>query len=1657
MSTFNLRNDTKVLFLLLVFFFSVTVCNVCATEEKALKKPDLRIKLKTHTFDPMEKMPDLRLKLQAKQIPKGTVYRIIQFKRPLTRRQVEMLKAQYGLKLDHYIPNCAFLEKISQEKVDRIKKLEFFRWAGLYQPEYKIDPGIGKRKFVSKRRKEEPGILLVVMAFKDSDAKQVAAAIAKLGFEVVTTTNEPEMGILRFTVRVTKPEDAGKIAGLPGVRYIEELGDVTVNNGTTTWVLQTNTNGSRTVWDHGLRGENQIIGHIDGLIDMNHCFFEDNTDNTIRFDHRKVVGLRNAGGHIFDDTGSMSDDEHGTFSAANAVGEDFNNDAYSAAPNANNGNAPRARLSHGYLYDLDLVGGPASFYNYLYQAYADGAFIHTNSWDDKSTSDYTQLSVDLDRFVWEYEDNLVIIGPDNNGTIRPPDTSKNALVVNSTVQNQGSFSSGITEFTLDGRRKPDLMAPGANIVSAHGGTACGTFTRGGTSFAAPAVAGTAALVRQYYTEGWYPSGTKQPHHAFTPSGALLKATLLNGTVDATGIAGYPDTTESGEGWGRLLLENSLFFDGDTRNLSVWDVRHVNGLYAGGSHNYHFTVVNNAEPLKITLVWNEPPASAGSATPVINDLDLVVIGPDNVTTYLGNDINANIGQSIANGGTNDTLNNVEMVILDNPPIGTYTLTVQEGTAGINQGPQGYALVATGDNPEPPVPTGNQNILVVRVGLKDILAGAEPPLTTVQNIMTEVINYFATVSYNGVTLNPEYPPPVLFDQPSEHPSTYYYHPSRNVLIELTGDVIEKLIAANADVFDKGTPATADDIDRMIIVLNDQNFTGDWATTGPWPYDLPGGLTRRISVSIHSIYNDPEERFEHGLGHQFGLVDLYAHPNVVFAQPHVDMWDNMATPFNGSDFMAWSKERATWITHHGSNILYIPRPGAGASYNNTIGINFLSSTNTDTKAIAIGLTEGAADIEDEDVFYFIEARTNNAGGPDSVLPEEGVLLYKVNENIPHGEGPVKIIDDEVSTPSLADAALEPNDFKTQSEAGLTVTIQDGTVPADRDIQISYDPPETDNDVNIRVGDPSWTSLDIWIDSPKDGFDEDEGRIPMDRGDQPVTGDVNRLYVRVHNPGPDDAYDFTIYIRVSEPYHTVGGKADFNKFVGQIHVPVLRDEDSPFIDYVEWTPAADDDPHSCVWVEIPNVFNDMNTNNNAAQQNLQEVASSHGSPYEIVTYRFGFTNPEDNQELFYFRAEGVPVGWIAVFNPKKALLSAHQRIECSLTIQPPDDAPVCTEHKIRVTSWMPRGDTLVQVGGGTVQVDLRNRTDLVLDTTYERCTDNDDVIGEYSNYSFVAYSKQGQQQQARGCMVIKSKGCTNPPRPFEEIILRYETPSGYPIYRTVITDEYGCYSDDYTVVEGGNWGVTAEYPGNDCSGPATTQEQEIGIPIQQTGDQDGDGVVDGDEPQGDHDRDGNLGIFDTDSDNDGIIDGEEPPGDLDGDGHDNIVDPDSDGDGIIDGQDPNPYGTGPWPKLKKLFYSFHIGSTHPLGNLNKEADANIHFHFDFHYKLTEQLNLKLIAGINQFTEESFTGFEHPRWINISLNFQAVFPTGSGLGFYLQGGLGGYWPKSGSSNMGLNFGSGAHVPLGGPFKLSFGVDYHRIFSSDPIDFLTLQMGILFK
>jgi hypothetical protein len=334
-----------------------------------------------------------------------------------------------------------------------------------------------------------------------------------------------------------------------------------------------------------------------------------------------------------------------------------------------------------------FMNAPSNLRDLLEDAHTDGARVHSNSYGDDSQTSYTTWCVDVDAFTRENEDDLVIFAVTNGALLRTPENAKNGLAVGACRKpgSEGLIQSGGSGPTSDDRRKPEVFAPGQNTVSAGLGV-CTVATRSGTSMAAPAVAGGALLVREYFRRGFAASGRAHPEASVMPTGALLKAMIVNSAVDMTGAAGYPTPAE---GWGRILLENSLYFEGDARRLWYRDVRHAQGLATGEERSWYVPVVSSGEPLSVTMVFTDQPASLGASVAPVNDLDLVVEGPDG--TFLGNSFDVALGRSTA-GGAADDRNNVERVVLPAPTAGAWTVRVL-GTS-VPMGPQGFALVVNG---------------------------------------------------------------------------------------------------------------------------------------------------------------------------------------------------------------------------------------------------------------------------------------------------------------------------------------------------------------------------------------------------------------------------------------------------------------------------------------------------------------------------------------------------------------------------------------------------------------------------------------------------------------------------------------------------------------------------------------------------------------------------------------------------------------------------------------------------------------------------------------------------------------------------------------------------------------------------------------------------
>lgn len=105
-----------------------------------------------------------------------------------------------------------------------------------------------------------------------------------------------------------------------------------------------------------------------------------------------------------------------------------------------------------------------------------------------------------------------------------------------------------------------------------------------------------------------------------------------------------------------------------------------------------------QPLEVTLVWTDYPASQNANPTLVNDIDLTVIDPLGAV-YLGNVYSG--GQSIT-GGAADRRNVEECVRLATPATGDWTVRVRAQNVP-QGGRQPFALVVTGSFggwPEPP---------------------------------------------------------------------------------------------------------------------------------------------------------------------------------------------------------------------------------------------------------------------------------------------------------------------------------------------------------------------------------------------------------------------------------------------------------------------------------------------------------------------------------------------------------------------------------------------------------------------------------------------------------------------------------------------------------------------------------------------------------------------------------------------------------------------------------------------------------------------------------------------------------------------------------------------------------------------------------------------
>ena len=664
------------------------------------------------TTTPAPEIPHAFSLAQGEQEKRESNFWIIQFIGPVTGEWSEQLK-ELGVELNDYMQNNAFLVKVPGKSLTQIKDLSFIRWIGPYEPLYKVSPLLfGRKNAASKDELNALSIQadkftptpqgnLTILLHQASEQEKVKKVIIEHNGTIVKAEGNTLIVSL-------DPNQIADLARNAAVKWIEPFEEAVLHNNISAQLINV-----QPVWnDHGLDGDGQIVSVADTGLDTGV------NDATMNADFRNRIV------NIYDRVGDGANDVrigHGTHVAGSVLGNGTNSGG------TIRGMAPAARLVFQSIENNSsgsLSGIPADYNTLFQQAYGDGARIHTNSWGNHSHGQYAADSQDIDEFMWNHKDSIILFSASNDGidtnsngvidtdSISSQGCSKNCITVGATEGNRpngsvptpgydfnwhtGSWAAkypvppistdhvsnnaqGMAAFsgrgpTDDGRVKPDVVAPGTNILSVRSSAwvASASVTEilwgdlaaadplhdlycwsGGTSMSTPLTAGTVALIRQYLQMVCLHSN---------PSGALLKALLIHGATAITGqyapseVGPIPDNSQ---GWGLVNLQSSLF----PAYPTFWQFQDnvADAVGTGEQRDYTYLVSDGSVPFRASLVWTDAPSDPASAIGLVNQLRLTVIAPGGATT-IGNPAN----------------NNIQQVVINAPAVGTYTIRV----SGIN---------------------------------------------------------------------------------------------------------------------------------------------------------------------------------------------------------------------------------------------------------------------------------------------------------------------------------------------------------------------------------------------------------------------------------------------------------------------------------------------------------------------------------------------------------------------------------------------------------------------------------------------------------------------------------------------------------------------------------------------------------------------------------------------------------------------------------------------------------------------------------------------------------------------------------------------------------------------------------------------------------------
>ena len=665
----------------------------------------------------------------------GKHHYLVQFVGPIKDAWLKALK-EIGAEPRRPYENFVYVVRASAGLLPGIAALPFVRWVGHLPHRARLAP-VKKAGELPRTRKLRDRY--TVQFFGPEDRKAALAAIRKLGFKVLNPATKGNVLI----VEATGPASAHarkleRLAAVHGVRAIRERSLKRPSNDVAATIMNT----ARSLGNSGLglSGKGEVVAVCDTGLDTGdaghiHADFAGRVawikSYPITPEFRDFV--RNPGG---DDGPADLDSGHGTHVAGSVLGNGAASAGLPGIPAPVRGLAYNAKLVFQAVeqeiqwkspddqreYGRYLLAGiPEDLSVLLADAYRKRARIHSNSWGGGDPGEYDEQCEQLDRFVWQRRTFCVLVAAGNDGTdadgdgrinpmsVTSPGTAKNCITVGACENLRPAFNAqtfgrwwpddypvapfrndpmaddedAVVAFssrgpTRDGRVKPDVIAPGTFILStrstqiAFNNTAWAAFPpsrqyfhMGGTSMATPLAAGAVALIREYLR-------TREKEKS--PSAALLKAALILGCRRLSGYAAAGAQLDDHQGYGRVDLDAVLAPASPAKSVYRDDKR---GLRTGQVRKLSLKVKSNQVPLRIVLAHSDYPGPR-----LVNNLNLIVTDP-NGKRHVGN-------QRASGVMTLDATNNVEVIHVERPAAGTWTMEVV--ASNVPQGPQPFAWAA-----------------------------------------------------------------------------------------------------------------------------------------------------------------------------------------------------------------------------------------------------------------------------------------------------------------------------------------------------------------------------------------------------------------------------------------------------------------------------------------------------------------------------------------------------------------------------------------------------------------------------------------------------------------------------------------------------------------------------------------------------------------------------------------------------------------------------------------------------------------------------------------------------------------------------------------------------------------------------------------------------